>query len=164
LVVWRIPFLGGRLAAALLLLVNFAVAYARFTANADPANQGGARAAAEYLMERRQHGEPIVVSSPAFYFPLQYYLRDGDCRLFHGRGKLRHFQGAPVLIPGDDISAADILAFRTNRVWVVNTTKAWGTPAVPIPAKWIYRNEKAFPESFAFQGEVVIVEYDVPSG
>ena len=149
---------------ALLLLVNFAAAYVRFTANADPAQHGGARADAAYLAEHRRRGEPIVVSSPSFYFSLQYYLRDSECRIFHGADKLSHYKGAPLLIPGDDLTSADIQAFRTSRVWVVNSTKAWGTPTVPILAKWVYRNEKAYPESFAFQGEVVVVEYDIPDG
>jgi uncharacterized membrane protein len=99
LVVWRIPFLGVRLIAALLLLANFAVANARFTANADPANHGGVRAAAVYLEQNRQRGEPVDVFSVSFYFPLQYYLRDDDCRLFLGADGLRHYQGAPLLAP-----------------------------------------------------------------
>ena len=164
LVVWRIPNLGIRLAVALLLLADFAAAQTRFASNADPTRHGGTRAAAAYLAANRQAGEPVVVSSPSIYFPLKYYLRDDKCWLFHGPDKLLHYKGGPVFISGDDLTAADIQAFRTGRVWVVNSTKAWGTPSVPTPVEWVYRGEKAFPESFAFQGDVVVVEYDVPGG
>jgi mannosyltransferase len=164
LVVWRIPFLDIRLPVTLLLLANFAAAQGRFAANADPAHHGGVRAAAAYLAEHRRWDEPVVVSSPSFYFPLQYYLRDGECRLFHGPDKLRHYQGAPLLIPGDDFTAADIQAFRTNRVWIVYAANGWGASRFPTPSEWVYQKETAYPESFAFQGEVVVVEYDVPGG
>jgi hypothetical protein len=164
LVVWRIPFFGVRLTAAFLLLANFAAAQARFAANADPAHHGGARAAAAYLEENRQRGEPVCVFAPGFYFPLQYYLRDGDCRLFLGPEGLRHYGGAPLLIPGDGFTETDFRAFHASRVWVVYAANGWGASRVPTPAEWFYRQETAYPGSFAFQGEVLVVEYDVPDG
>jgi hypothetical protein len=164
LVVWRIPLLEVRLGVALLLLAGFAAAHARFAANADTAHHGGVRAAAAYLAHNRHSGEPVIVSSAFFYFPLQYYLRDSDCHLFQNGEGLRHYYGAPVFIPGDGFTAADMQAIRGRRVWIVNAANGWGGPRVPTPAEWVYRQETAYPEWFAFQGEVLVVEYDVPDG
>jgi hypothetical protein len=164
LAVWRILFLLIRHTAALLLLVGFAAAYARFTANADPASHGGARAATACLAANRQSGEPVLVFSVSFYFPLQYYLRDGHCRLFLGRDGLRHYQGAPILIASDGFTKAELLALRGGRVWVVYGANGWGNLGVATPVQWVYRDDKNFPESFAFQGDVLVVEYDVPDG
>jgi mannosyltransferase len=164
LVVWRIPFLLVRLYAVLLLLASFAAAHAYFAANADPGQHGGVRAAASYLAANRQRGELVIVSSALIYFPLQYYLRDGDCRLLLSSDGLRHYHGAPIFIPADGFTSADMAAFRGRRVWIVNSANGWGGPRFPAPTAWVYRQQTAYTEWFAFQGEVVVVEYDVPSG
>jgi hypothetical protein len=69
-----------------------------------------------------------------------------------------------VLVPGDGFTAADMQALRGRRVWIVYAANGWGASRYPTPAEWVYRQETAYPESFAFQGKVLVVEYDVPGG
>jgi len=158
------PFGESGFTAVLLLLTNFAGL--RSLSRPTPTQPSTAVYAPPplYLKGNRHSGEPIDVFSVNFYFPLQYYLRDGDCRLFQGSDGLHHYQGVPQLIPGDGFTAADIQALRG-----AVASGSFTRPTAGAPPAFPYQSSgcigtRSLPGIVRFSRGGGCCGYDVPSG
>ena len=154
---------GASKALSALLLAGFLFVDGHFWNKLDVAHRSGARGAAEAIGARRQPGEPVIVSSPLFFFSVLFHLGDrSGCYLYHEGKEVPHYQGRAALAPGDLIAAEALKDWSGGRAWVVNMGGGhWGTETVPVPAGWVEVSRQAFPDVYWFQGEVIVVEYEV---
>jgi hypothetical protein len=89
-----------------------------------------------------------------------YYSDDEfDCRFFDNGKPVPHYNGRAVVVPRDSITERQLLNKNPNYFWTVNIVKGhWGKLRVPVPAGWVARRSKTFPEALG-QGDVIVVEY-----
>jgi hypothetical protein len=146
------------------MLVGALWLYADFWSTADIAHKPGARAAAEYIAARRRSDEPVIVSTPLFYFSMLYYAdRRADHYLYWNGKPIIHHNGNAALTPEDLIADDRLRAFPGRRVWLVDVAgSSWlGWSMGPVPAGWTEKSRFSFPEAFS-PWKVIVVEYETP--
>lgn len=162
--VGRIPSRLERWSASLLLLIGFLAIYAHLLRRLDIPNKPGARAAADFIAMQRHAREPVVVSSPALFFPLIYHLQGrASCHLIvTDGGSVVHYLGRAILTPEDVIREEQLRNLTATRLWIVNNDHGDGgiTP-VRLPDRWALKRTTRFPEVYEGRGQVMILEYEV---
>ncbi|MBI1917915.1 MAG: glycosyltransferase family 39 protein [Planctomycetes bacterium] len=160
--VWRVPFAPERVAATALLLAGSLSVLVGFWQDMDVDRRPGARAAADYIHEQRQPGEPVVVCSPLMYFSLLYHAPDRAAHYLYSDGHpIPHFYGTAALTREDLITDAQLRGIPSRRLWAVNMAGGyWGSYRVSVPSGWVERNRRSFREVFGL-GEVTVVLYEV---
>jgi len=162
-VVWKL--LSGRLERGLVsawlvatgLLINFA-----FWDKMDIAHRPGVKGATAWIHSSRQVGEPVIVCSPLYLFPVLYHLpgRSG-CFLYNDGTPVVHYEGGAAVLPEDLISPERMRGLKSHRAWIVNTEGGfWGKRTVPVPASWRLLDSKSFLEAYGVQGNVVVLLYE----
>jgi hypothetical protein len=138
-------------------------AWFSFSEKADFAGHPGARAAAECIVREANPEEPVVVSSPFWYLPMLYHLRDrGHCYLYRGEG------ATPTTWALLSCDRRMLLAPKTlrdsqnRRLWFVDTTNDVGCArAIPVLNPSKARQEEYFPEVFGL-GDIIVQQYVEP--
>ena len=160
--VWRVRNGAARVAAAGVLLAANSALAVDFLRGLHLADNPGARGASEFVASSRRTDELVVVSTPLWYFPMAYHLRDGGVRVYDPGVPIPHYHGTAALQPGDAIAAAGLGRGGGLRLWVINGQGGcWGRREVPVPAGWVRRAEYRFPESLRV-GTAVVVLYERP--
>jgi hypothetical protein len=156
---WTVGWRRSALSAFVLAWFLFVDGY--FWHKLDIDGKPGARGAAEAIAIGRRPGEPVIVSSPLFFFPMLYHLQDrSDCFLFGDRHDVPHYQGRAVLTAEDLISGQQLQELGGDRIWVVDMAGGhWGNKSVPVPANWAEISRQSFPEVYWPQGNVIVLQY-----
>jgi hypothetical protein len=157
---WRLPN-PERTFAIILLLVGALWLYNDFWKTMDVAHKSGARAAAEYIRCRQEPGEPVIVSSPLFFFPILYYAEQRAAHYLYSDGQpIPHYHGSAILTPHDLITAEQLRALSSHRIWIVDMAGGrWSHRYIPIPPEWVEKSRTTFSEVFGI-GTIIVVEYE----
>ncbi len=117
----------------------------------------GARGAAAFIDRSRNDGEPVIVSSPFYYFPVLFHAeRRGDLRLYSDGRPFYHYHGAAVITADRLITDAQVSQLSNARVWVISS--AWNPNVPPIPFCWVVESSRTFPDVSEL-GSIRVVEY-----
>lgn len=130
------------------------------------AERPGLRGAVEYVLAQRRADEPLIVVHPSIFHSVKYYTRGVAEPKLYLQSALSHYNGGPLLTPGDVIQADDLAKITSPRVWVIDTTGFSGTFArFSLPHDWrpIAETDRSFEEVEFFQRCIVVAEYINPS-
>ena len=161
--VWKLcPHRLERSLVSAWLLVTGAMIDVAFLERLDILSCPGVKGATAWIAESRRPGEPVVVCSPLFFFPVLYHLPGrSDCFLFSDGQPVVHYEGGSAVMPQDLITTETLSTLRTGRVWVINMDGGhWGTRTVPVPAHWRLTNHATFLEAYGVQGTAIVDVYE----
>ena len=119
-------------------------------------------AAAEVINENAKPDDEIVVGWSFVYFTFRYYNETPiHPRLISDRPvkELPHFSGTAILEDSDLI--LDLKTVGKNKTaWLIWTTGFDGAKPV-MPGNWQQIQEKKFPDSPGFKGDIFVTEYKI---
>lgn len=149
--------------SSIALLLVFSV-YAILKNNADLKAQErpGMAAAARFLNSEVGAKDKIYVGSSFVYFTFKYYNETVLPPLLYSTeplARIAHFSGTALLSKRDlvhDLPATP----RGSTVWYLWTTGFGGRRTV-VPANWKVMEEKSWPDTPAFKGDIYITKYQV---
>ncbi|HQU42622.1 MAG TPA: hypothetical protein PK867_07405, partial [Pirellulales bacterium] len=158
----RLPFLFERILLAGLVVNFFISADVALLRRLDFGDRPGVRGAVALIERARKHGEPVVVTSPYYYLPTVYHLRDREnCHLLKENCRLTHYEGTAALDDADYVRSADLGSLTGGRAWAINADSpgSWGRTSLPAPRTWLPLASWRFREPYYVQGTVEVVEY-----
>ncbi len=152
-----------RSASAAVLLVGFVFTTSLSWQELNFRHRPGVHAAARFISGQRTPAEPIIVSSPFIFFPLDYYFTESfaaprTVKLYADSSTPLHFAGAPILIPDDLLPIDFVRQTPAQALWVVDTT-GFGAAPLELAAPWLPVSVTSYPEVFAYQGTVTVTRY-----
>lgn len=156
----RLPIRWPSLTIGMLLVVE-TTGYAQFLYVSRPGARPGARAVARELDARRTPGEPVIVCSALYYYPLLYHLESRDhVYIYNEPERLNaHLSGRSIIRIEDLISMDEITRLTSARLWVVDMANGWGPFYVPIPDGWRELTTRQVSGTWLFEGDYVLTEY-----
>lgn len=159
----RIPSTAWRRCAAAMLIGAMLVAHVRFYRICDFTHRPGARAVAEFLDRNRREGEPVVVCSQNYYYPILYHLSNTrGMWLYDDEDTVRlHLWGSAIIQPHELLSRKELESIESSRVWVVDMEGGWGSLRVPFVPGWHRKSQKRFGGTWGFEGDYIVVEYEI---
>jgi hypothetical protein len=121
LAIWRVTAGGTRAVLAGLVLANLAASDFAFWEQRDIPHKPGMRGVIERILAEDPGDTPIVVLASVHYFPARYYAPPGrEVRLVQSKDGIRHYDGGPLVVPGDLISPDELAAHRHRGLWVIS--------------------------------------------
>jgi len=132
----------------------------RYTEQLDADSRTGTREAMAWLDSVRSPDENVYVLHSCLYFSMKFHAANRDrVILCTPEGNVVHYTGKPVLVENERRDL-DALTEKEGRVWVVDCTgftAGYSRPFLPGGLKW--KEEKRFSCPHAFEGQVVVSEY-----
>lgn len=162
LAVSRIPHHAERAFVVGLLVLWSGFGWLEYWSGLSPAAKPGMRAAAAYLSEHHQAGEPVLAQTPWLYFKLAYYLpADIPVRLCVAavdRGS--HF-GSAHLKASDLITLDEVLADTPRRLWIVTSDcyRFMGSryPDIVLPPNWRMAGSWDFDQDIRWETPIRVI-------
>ena len=143
-------------------IVIFLGGFIRYWIELDIVNHPGAHAATEFLAQRREGDELVVVSSPFVYFAIDHYLQEqfnqpGVAKLYSETGEFSHFAGGPILRQ-EDFVGPEIFQSSQRTIWLVDSN-GFGGSKLAVPESWQAGAYGEFDEVFEYQAQVFVTKY-----
>lgn len=161
--VWRWLEGPARPVAIGVLVLNGLVIHAAYWEELAPGRNAGLEAAVRHVMESRAAAEPLVVVHPALFFAVRYYVQGEAPVQLYATEELTHYNGGPLVLPGDIVDEEGLESVAGRRVWVFDTTGFRTSFArFELPDEWqpVPGTEVRYPEVYRFQGEVCVRKYE----
>ncbi|HUY92425.1 MAG TPA: glycosyltransferase family 39 protein [Pirellulales bacterium] len=161
--VWVLPGAPLRIAATVTLLSGGLLLHQRHWTALERGRAEGLSAAVAHVMRRRQADEPLIVVNPALFQAVRYYASDeAPVRLFAPE-RLSHYNGGPLLLPGDVCDDLALAASHARRAWVFDSSGFQSSfPRYRLTSVWRPRDgtQRSFREANYFQGAIYVTEYE----
>jgi hypothetical protein len=144
------------------VLAGFLWVYLDFWSLMDIDHKPGAPGAAEFIHERRQPGEPVLVCSPFIYFSMLHHAPDRNGYYLHTDGRpIAHYFGTAALTSNDLMTDERLrVSLSTRHVWAVDMAGGFlGAQWVSVPRQWIEKERQVFPDVFGL-GDIIVVKYE----
>jgi hypothetical protein len=155
----RIEPTGLRIAASGLVLAQFLwIDFHYLQRRGTEAGYPGARAAVAFIDSERRSGEIVVSACPMLTPTLEGHSRSRwGWRTLRRSFDYPHYQGTPVIRPGEYITADELDRLDASRVWVVEEKNwSWGSWPLSIPVHWKPGPSESFADIYGRENTVVV--------